>query len=64
LVKNDEIIIKIEAVISKRKPTKLNPNSTSLSISGKAYLRVASGANFGFAGSFSSVEEAKRVLEE
>ena len=59
-----EIILKIEAVMTKREPTELNPCPISLSVSGRAYPRVSSGSNFGYAASFNTVEEAEKALKE
>jgi len=64
MTKENHIILKIEAVIIRRKPSKLNPHPISLSISGKAYPRISSGSRFGYAGSFNTVEEAERALKE
>jgi len=63
MAKGDHIILRVEAVIAKREPTELNPHPISLSISGRAYPRVSSGSRFGYAGSFSTVEEAEGALK-
>jgi len=64
MAKENHIILKVEAAIAKREPTKLNPHPISLSVSGRAYPRVSSGSRFAYGASFNTVEEAKKALKE
>jgi len=64
MAKENHIILKVEAIIARREPTKLNPYPISLSINGRAYPRISSGSYFGFGGSYNDVKEAKNALEK